>query len=120
VLSSCSGAKGLDRKEAAEALEPTDFAPKTPEAADRLRQLVAQWAVPQGPLSAPLSVAYGTKDEYIDSQWTTDAIARQCELGGTVVWDLQAGKGHGDVDIRSQFLWLADRFAGKPVQSECP
>lgn len=120
VLSSCSGAKSLDRKEAAEALEPGDFAPKTPEAADRLRALLQKWAVPQQPLSAPLSVAYGGKDEYIDAQWTTDAIAKQCALGGIVVSDLQPNKGHGDVDIRSQFLWLADRFAGKPVKSECP
>lgn len=120
VLSSCSGAKGLDRKEAAAALKPTDFTPKTPQAADRLRELLRQWAVPQQPLSAPLSVAYGGRDEYIDAQWTTDAIARACSLGGAIVWDLQPEATHGNVDIRSEFLWLADRFAGKPVTSDCP
>ncbi|HEX2212494.1 MAG TPA: alpha/beta hydrolase, partial [Mycobacterium sp.] len=57
---------------------------------------------------------------YIDPQWTTDAIARACSLGGTIVWDLQPEASHGNVDIRSEFLWLADRFAGKPVTSDCP
>lgn len=120
VLSSCSGAKGLDRKEAAAALGPNDIAPSTPQAADRLRELLRGWAMPQQPLSAPLSVVYGGKDLYIDPQWTTDAIMRACALGGTVVWDLQPDKGHGDVDLASQFVWLADRFAGKPVTNECP
>ncbi|MGE2691032.1 lipase family protein [Mycolicibacterium pulveris] len=119
VLSSCSGAKGLDRKEAAEALAPGDLAPSTPQAAERLRELLRQWALPQQPLTAPLSVAYGGQDEYIDAQWTTDAIARACALGGPVVWDLQPQAGHGNVDISTQYAWLADRFAGKPVTDEC-
>ena len=79
-----------------------------------------KWALPQRPLSAPLSVIYGAKDTFIDAKWTTDAIARQCALGGVVQWDLQPDKGHGDVDITRQFTWLADRFAGKPAINQCP
>jgi hypothetical protein len=67
-----------------------------------------------------LSVTFGGKDSFIDAQWTADAIARACALGGTVVWHLQPDKGHGDVDIESQPGWLADRFAGKPVTNQCP
>jgi hypothetical protein len=67
-----------------------------------------------------LSVIYGGKDTFIDAQWTTDAIARQCALGGVVQWDLQPDKGHGDVDITRQFVWLADRYAGKPAINQCP
>jgi hypothetical protein len=37
-----------------------------------------------------------------------------------VQWDLQPGKGHGDVDIAGQFTWLADRFTGKPATNQCP
>jgi hypothetical protein len=85
-----------------------------------LRQLVKQWALPQKPLSAPLSVVYGGQDTYIDAQWTADAIAKACALGGTVVWNLQPDKGHGDLDIESQFAWIADRFAGLPVANQCP
>jgi hypothetical protein len=119
ILTSCSGPKSLDRSTAAQELEAPDFVPRTPEAADRMRTLLQQWALPQQRLSAPLSVLYGGKDTLIDPQWTTDAIARACALGGTMVWDLQPDKGHGNVDVTNQFDWLADRFAGIPVQSEC-
>lgn len=120
ILTSCSGPKSLDRNEAAAELKDTDFIPRTPEAADRMRTLLKQWALPQQPLSAPLSIIYGGQDSLIDPQWTTDAIARACTVGGTIIWDLQPDKDHGNVDISSQFAWIADRFAGKPVQSECP
>ena len=101
-------------------LKADDFAPHTPEAASRLREILAKWALPQRALSAPLSVVYGADDTFIDAEWTTDAIARQCALGGVVNWDLQPNKGHGDVDITQQYVWLADRFAGKPALNECP
>lgn len=120
ILTSCSGPKSLDRNDAAAELKATDFVPRTPEAADRLRTLLKQWALPQQPLSAPLSIIYGGQDTLVDAQWTTDAIARACAVGGTIVWDLQPDKGHGNVDISTQFAWIADRFAGIPVQSECP
>lgn len=120
VLSACSGPKVSDRTAAIQALQPTDLAPATPAAAAQLHKLISAWSLPQQRLSAPLSVAYGGKDTYVDAQWTTDAIARACALGGTVQWQLQPDKGHGDVDIASQFIWIADRFAGKPVTNDCP
>ena len=120
VLSACAGPKVGDRRAAIDAVQPGDLGPVTPAAANRLRDLLKAWALPQQRLSAPLSVAYGGQDTYIDAQWTTDAIARACARGGTVVWQLQPDKGHGDVDIASQFAWMADRFAGKPVANECP
>jgi len=120
ILTSCSGPKSLDRNAAAAELKDTDFVPRTPEAADRLRDLLKQWALPHEPVSVPLSIIYGGKDTLIDPQWTTDAIARACALGGPIVWDFQPDKDHGSVDISTQFDWLADRFAGKPVASECP
>ena len=101
-------------------LKPEEFEPRTADAANRLRKVLVKWALPQQALSAPLSVAYGGRDTFVDSQWTTKAIARQCALGGVVDWDLQPDKGHGDIDIAHQFDWLADRFAGKPAVSQCP
>jgi hypothetical protein len=120
ILTSCSGPKSLDRNEAAAELKASDFIPRTPEAADRMRALLQKWALPQQPLSAPLSIIYGGQDTLIDPQWTTDAIARACAVGGTIIWDLQPDRDHGNVDISNQFAWIADRFAGIPVQSECP
>jgi pimeloyl-ACP methyl ester carboxylesterase len=120
VLSACSGPKVTDRTAAINALQPGDLGPATAAAAEQLRGLIKAWTLPQQRLSAPLSVAYGGKDTYIDAQWTTDAIARTCALGGTVQWQLQPDKGHGDVDITSQLGWIADRFAGKPAPNDCP
>lgn len=101
-------------------LRAAQFAPHSSAAAEGLRKLLASWALPQRPLSAPLSVIYGGGDTYIDTQWTTDAIARQCAQGGVMEWDLQPDKGHGDIDITHQFTWLADRFAGAPAINQCP
>jgi hypothetical protein len=119
-LLSCNPETSTYRAAQKKRLTPSDFAPRTPAAADALRGVLAGWALPRGPLSAPLSVDYGAADTFVDAQWTTDAIARQCALGGVVQWDLQPGKGHGDIDIAGQFTWLTDRFAGKPTANQCP
>jgi hypothetical protein len=119
VLSACSGAKVHDRTAAANALDPHDFAPTTPAAADRLRQYLTQWALPQRKLSAPLSVWYGGSDTLIDAGWTANAIQRACARGGTVVWRFEPDKGHSEGDFAGQFGWLADRYAGKPAANGC-
>ena len=119
LLSACSGPKVSDRAAAAASVRPGDFAPASRAAADRVRGLLEAWALPQRRLSAPLSVTYSGRDTFIDPRWTTGAIARACALGGTVVWQLQPDKGHGDVDLPSRFDWIADRFAGKPVANDC-
>jgi len=57
------------------------------------------WAVPQGPLSAPLYVVYAGEDTNIDREWVTDAIARACALGGTVDSEFQPNNDHNNVQI---------------------
>jgi Secretory lipase len=120
ALTACSGPELNERGPAVKALQPGDLAPATPEAADRLRNLVLKWVLPQRPVSAPLSVVYGGRDTFIDAEWTTDAIRRACAIGGPILADLQPDKGHADVDVTSRVDWIADRFAGKPVTSNCP
>jgi hypothetical protein len=119
VLTACSGPEVHLRTDAVNALAPTDFSPRTPAVADRLRQLLAQWALPQRPLSAPLFVDYGGNDTYIDPGWTTAAIARACALGGTIRWKEEPGKGHGDVDLSEGVGWMDDRFSGVPITNQC-
>ena len=82
-------------------------------------QKFQQWALPQQPLSAPLSVAYGGKDTFIDHQWTADAIQRACALGDTL--DIRFGPDykHSEADFPAEVTWLADRFAGKPAHNDC-
>jgi hypothetical protein len=119
VLSDCSEAKGGERDQAAHALGPVDLAPHTPAAADRLRAPLHRWALPQQRLSAPLYVWYGGADTFIDADWTSAAIKRACDLGGTVVWKYEADKGHGETDLTEQLQWIADRFAGTPATNDC-
>jgi hypothetical protein len=118
-LAACAGPAMDDRAAAADAVKATDVAPSTPEAADRLRRYLAQWALPQQPLSAPLYVWYGGADTYLDTSWTAVPIERSCAMGGLVVTVFKKDKGHGAVDYIDQFNWLADRFAGKPVTDAC-
>lgn len=120
VLNACSGPNVARGGDVMKTLTPDEIAPGSPEAAVQLRQSLEAWALPQQRLSAPLSVVVGGKDVFIDSQWTLDAIARACAMGGTIDWEVQRNKGHGDVDVSAQLTWLVDRFADKPVVSDCP
>lgn len=115
ILIACSGDLVHTREDVIDRLSSDDVRPRSPEAADRLRTYLRQWALPQQRLAAPMSVVYGGEDEYIDPQWTTDALARACELGGRVVWDFQPDKGHGDLEVADQLGWLAERLEGLPM-----
>lgn len=119
VLTACNGDKVHEHESVVARLQPGDIAPSTPQAADRLRGYLKAWALPQQRPTAPMSVAFGGKDEYIDPGWTRAAIRRACDLGGVVVSDFQPDKGHGDLEIAAQFDWLTDRFVGTPVSGGC-
>lgn len=119
ALSACAGALVHTRAEVAPDIGAFDFAPSSPTAAAALTGLLRDWALPQRPLAAPLSVVYGTSDTYIDPDWTTRAIAGACERGGTVRWRLEEGKGHADIDAADQIAWLVDRFQDKPLANGC-
>ncbi|MDF2830620.1 MAG: hypothetical protein K0R01_3903, partial [Mycobacterium sp.] len=45
--------------------------------------------------------------------------ARACALGGNVEWELQPGKGHGDIDFARALSWILERFAGRPATNDC-
>nr|WP_231514591.1 lipase family protein [Mycobacterium sp. URHB0044] len=120
VLASCGGPEVHARTAAAKKLGPRDFTPSTPEAADRLRKLLARWALPQRKLSAPLYLAFGAKDTFIDPAWTIAAIKRACALGGNVSWQEDPTAGHGDIDWAGPLAWMDARFEGKPAVNECP
>jgi hypothetical protein len=119
VLLDCTSAGAYRRGQALQQLGPRDFTPRTPEAADRLRELLRDWALPQKPLSAPLYVWYGGKDPFVDAAWTRAAIERACAMGGviTIVFDPEAG--HEPPGALDMIAWMADRFAGKPAPNDC-
>jgi len=119
VLTACTGPQIYQRAQAAEQLRAEDLAPRTAEAADRMRQLLSEWALPQRPLSAPLSVWYGGADTLVDADWTAAAIADACAMGGAITVQFEPDKGHGDVDLVRQLKWMDQRFADQPVPNDC-
>lgn len=120
ALTACSGPL-LDQRDAAlRAVQARDLAPSTPAAADRVRDRLRAWALPQGPLAAPLYVEHGGKDTFIDAAWTRSAVERQCADGGTVTYRMDPDRGHGDVPTEAALRWLGARFAGLPPEDSCP
>ncbi|MUL67655.1 hypothetical protein BOO86_24500 [Mycobacterium sp. CBMA 234] len=119
VLSSCTGEALYKRGVAAAQLGPRDFVPVTPEAADRLQNLLQAWAIPQRPLSAPLYVWYGGQDPFIDAAWTRAALGRACSMGGTLTIKFDPKGGHNPSEAQAMIDWMADRFAGKKVTNDC-
>lgn len=119
AMSACSDDTAFQRGEALKKLGPNDFTPANADAAIHLRDLLAQWALPQKPLSAPLYVWYGGGDPFIDAAWTEAGIKRACELGGTITIDFDPNGGHNPATGAAVLAWLADRFAGKPAPNDC-
>ncbi|OZD85785.1 hypothetical protein CH273_03370 [Rhodococcus sp. 05-339-2] len=119
ALTGCTPDKAGAREDAVNRLGDRDFAPKSDAAADALRRALAAMAVPQGPASAPMLVAYGDADTYIDAAWTDAALERACGYGDVITIDRQAGRGHGDVNGDAVNQWIGDRFAGVPAQNDC-
>ena len=118
-LLDCSEGGAYRRAAAIQRLGPKEFAPHSPEAGDRLRRLLTNWALPQKPLSAPLYVWYGGKDPFIDSDWTATAIQRACALGAVVTIQFDPEGGHNPTNALKFIAWMADRFAGKPAPNDC-
>lgn len=119
VITACQAPQIYERQSAAEHLTEQDVAPQSVAAADQLRELLGDWALPQRPLSAPISVWYGGADTLVDAEWTAAAIARACAMGGTVTVQFEPDKGHAGVDLVSQLDWMTTRFAGQPVRNDC-
>lgn len=120
LLSSCVDALATARAGALQSLTPADLVPATPEAADELRGLLADRMLSQNPMSAPIFIVYGTADLLIDSAWVSGAIARACALGGMIAFEEQIGRGHDNLNATASISWLLDRFAARPVDSDCP
>lgn len=117
VLIGCQPSAPRDR---ATATTQEDVGPTTAANARTLTDALRRIALPQRPLSVPLLVLNGLEDRTILPQWVSEAVGRSCELGGTIDHREVRDAGHGDLQPGSELpQWIADRFAGKPAESNC-
>lgn len=100
-------------------LKASDLRPVSQEATDRLRGWLADMALPQQTSNSPLLVMYGSEDDLILQAWTEKALARACESGAVVEYELHSGEGHGDLDSSRSLPWVKARFAGQRVVDTC-
>lgn len=119
VLSACFGPKADERAKIIYDLPAEDLMPATPEAQQRMFELLKEMSLPQQRAAAPMLVIYAGQDTFIPPQATAAAIERACAMGDTVQTIFQPDKGHGDVDGNVYLEWLGERLAGLPAPSTC-
>jgi pimeloyl-ACP methyl ester carboxylesterase len=102
-----------------EQMKNEDLKPATPEDRDRLREMLAQMAVPQNRLTTPLMVVYGTEDTLVDLSGFERPLARACAQGDHIQIEKKIGQGHSDLDSAFGLPWLQDRLNGLPVPNSC-
>lgn len=120
-LLQCSGT-GLDaRNQLVFEMTADDVAPVGADAAARLSAIVQSWSLPASPAPTPvpIMVVVGSVDGMVWPDWTRDAARRGCEQGEQITWLLRAAEGHDNIKLQQALDWLADRFAGLPVDGGC-
>ncbi len=75
-----------------------DVAPSTPTAAAVLDNLVHARALPDLPLSAPLSVVNDSDDTVVDPQWNNEEITKACRRGDSISWRTNSAPGGAEDD----------------------
>lgn len=119
ALAVCAGPLAEQRARALDAVTADDLRPATPEAADELRAILQEWALPKVTATAPMTVYYGGEDTFVDPEWTRSAIERSCELGSVIETSFQEDKGHADIDGEASVQWLGERFARTAAPDTC-
>jgi pimeloyl-ACP methyl ester carboxylesterase len=120
VFTECAGEDEGLKARIAEAAKPADTMPSSPEAAQRLRDWLGEFSVPQRPATAPMLVAYGGDDQVILPAWTEDAVRRACAMGDVIDAHLAPGQGHGVLELGSLPTdWLRSRFTDTPAPNTC-
>lgn len=111
---------GPDSAAARSRTKADDVKPATAADATALRDALRRIALPQAPLTAPMLVMNGSKDESIPPTWVNSAVERSCKLGGQIQHLEITGAGHsnlGHTDVI--WNWIRDRFNGLPLSVRC-
>ena len=97
----------------------SDAEPSSAAAADRLRERLTSYALPQQPTRIPLLAIYGGSDQTVPPEWTEVAMGRACARGDTILRIRMEGQGHKLDPGALLGQWIADRFAGVPAVGNC-
>jgi hypothetical protein len=116
----CVGENSALQSTLADSVVPADYAPVSPQAADRLRTWLAEYSIPKGPAPQPMFVGYGDQDQLVAPQWTIDAVRRGCAMGDVIELQVAANQGHGILNLGAlPAQWLDGRAAGTPPPNNC-
>lgn len=120
LMLQCEYATSQERSNALDRVGPDDLRPADVESTNAIRDQLLTSALPRMQTTAPALVIYGGQDTLISPAWTDAALQRACDMGDVVDINLQADKGHADIDVSSTLPWVADRFNGLPAPDSCP
>jgi hypothetical protein len=85
-----------------------------------LRDGLRRIALPKQPLSAPMLVVNGLRDDMVAPDWISVAVKRSCRMGGVIAHVEMPTAGHNDLGGAELIArWIGDRFAGVPPPSTC-
>lgn len=96
-----------------------DAKPSSQAVADRLRERLTSYALPQQPTKIPLLAIYGGSDQTVPPEWTEVAMGRACARGDTILRVRMEGQGHKLDPGALLGQWIADRFASVPAVGNC-
>ena len=119
TLLACKPPASQGKNALASKFNSSDAKPSSAAAADRLRERLTSYALPQQPAKIPLLAIYGGSDQTVPPEWTEVAMGRACARGDTILRIRIEGQGH-KLDPGAQLgQWIADRFAGVPAVGNC-
>jgi hypothetical protein len=109
--------------QAVAALGPNDIRPRDAAAAARLRDEIANAAVPldAGGPAAPVLVVYATEDPTVPAAWIEDAVRTACQRSNPIEVNRRIGDTNTSNDLVTQLAlsWLKERFDGRRVSDVC-
>ena len=116
----CAGPLLAQRSASAAELREADSQPVSEAAADKLEQLLSDYAMPQRPASGPMLVITGADDQTIRAQWVRSAVEKACGMGDVVEFIVRPGEGHGNLNGGPRLSqWLTERLKGTPPVDNC-
>ncbi len=119
TLLACLPPASAGKEALASKFNGSDAKPSSAEAADRLRDRLTSYALPQQPTKIPLLAIYGGSDQTVPPEWTEVAMGRACARGDTILRIRMEGQGHKLDPGALLGQWIADRFAGVPAVGNC-